>query len=30
MVFDFPEKFYSIKGKVGSSRDKEKRRIEKG
>lgn len=30
MVFDFPEKFYFIKGKVGSSRDKEKRRIEKG
>ena len=31
MVFDFPEKFYSIKRKVGNNRDKEKKgRIEKG
>jgi hypothetical protein len=29
-VFDFAEKFYSIKRKVGNNRDKEKRRIEEG
>ena len=26
MVFDFPEKFYSIKRKVGNNRDKEKKK----
>jgi hypothetical protein len=30
MVFDFPEKFYSIKRKVGNNRDKEKKKNKKG
>jgi hypothetical protein len=29
MVFDFPEKFYSIKRKVGNNRDKEKKKNKK-
>ena len=30
MVFDFPEKFHSIKRKVGNNRDKEKKKNRKG
>jgi len=30
MVFGFPEKFYSIKRKVGNNRDKEKKKNRRG